>query len=263
MATETRATELFKRDGKSDGQQSALSDIIVYQSRVDEKTIHECRLINAVDGKPVAKREKEIQTLFAKLAQAKTLSEEYQIFAVANAAHALRYSSFGRTVDSAWMLEKDEWTAQFEFNLAGREQLQGHKTIIVAFRRKKALPLTPQWLITKSVSDDFKTGASALRGRLWLDAETARVWRTEYEEELLYPDTTVPLLVRREVMEYAPSDYGILTPKHFVLEWNFHSWREKDGARKLALRCRFVDDYSAFRRFSVSGQEDEKKPIIK
>jgi len=38
---------------------------------------------------------------------------------------------------------------------------------------------------------------------------------------------------------------------------------EKGGARRLALRVRFTDEYHTFRRFAVSVQEDSNKRIVK
>src|SRR5205085_3049725 len=134
---------------------------------------------------------------------------------------------------------------------------------MLAYRQQAATPLGKGDLITRQVSDDFKRAARRWCGRLWVDTATGHIWRIEQEDTLEYADTTTPLVVLREVMDFAPSEYGIHVPKRFLAEWYFHTWRAKDGTRQLALRCRFTDEYSAFRRFSTSGQAADKQQIIK
>lgn len=96
-----------------------------------------------------------------------------------------------------------------------------------------------------------------------MDAATGHIWRIEQERTLEYADTPAPLVVTREVLEFTPSAYGIHVPKRFVADWNFYSWRAGDGARRLARRVRFTDEYGAFQRFATDGQAEGKPQISK
>lgn len=262
-ATETRTTELFERDGQADGKRVTVADLIVYQSRFDEKVIHECRLFTSIDGKPVNTSEKALLNFFARAAKAQSPEQERRLFHERNTEHFFHFYRFNRTISPAWMLEHAEWEARFDFTIAGREQWQGHETLILAYRQKETTPLDERELIRRMVGGDFKNALRRWRGRIRLDATSGHIWRLEQESALEYADTPTPLVVLREVMDFTPSEYGIHVPKRFVADFNFHSWRAKDGARKLALRCRFTDEYSVFRRFNTSGQEEGKQQIIK
>ncbi len=156
-ATEPRLTEMFERDGKPDGKQVTEADLIVYQSRFDERVIYECRLFTSIDGKPVNVSEKALRNFFAKAARAKSPEQERELFWDKNKEHAYHFYFFHRTLDAVWMAQP-EWTEKLRFSLAGREQLQGRETVIVAFRQKEATPLEARELTRRQLSGDFKNG---------------------------------------------------------------------------------------------------------
>ena len=261
-ATETRATELFERGGEPDGQRVTMADLIVYQSRFDERTIYECRLFTSIDGKAVNVSEQALRNFFEKATRVKALEQERALFREKNKEHAYHYYFYHRTLNPAWMAQP-EWRDRLEFSLAGREQIEGRETVVVVFRQKEAAPIEANDLARRQLRGDFKNGLLRWHGRLWVDVTTGHLWRIEKEGVLEYADTPTPLVMMGEVLEFMPSAYGIHVPKRFVADWNFHAWRAKDGQRRLARRVRFTDKYSAFRRFATSGQERNHKEIVK
>ncbi len=262
-ATETRTTEVFKRDGKLDDRRTTLADFIVYQSRFDEQLIQECRLFNLIDGKRANEDERQIQRFFAKLAQAKTQRQEFALIKEKNTEHSFRFYRFNQTIMPVWLLQAITTASSYDLTVVGREQVLGRDCLLIAYRRKESETQPDTELFSRQVGDEFKRGRAFWRGRLWLDAQTGELWRMERDNCIEYADTTTPLVAMHDWMEFAPSDYGIPVPQRSLTEWNFHAWREKGGERKLGLKCRFTDEYSAFKRFSTTGQEDEKKQIVK
>ncbi len=262
-ATETRTTEVFYRDGKLDDRRTTSADFIVYQSRFDEQVIHECRLFNLIDGKRVNEDEPQVQRFFAKLAQAKSKQQEMALIKEKNTEHYFRFYRFNQTIMPVWLLQAITTTSSYDLAVVGREQVLGRDCILVAYRHKEGATLPDTELFSRQVGDEFKRGQAFWRGRLWLDAQTGELCRLERELYISYADTTTPLVAMYDLMEFAPSDYSIPVPRRSVTKWNFHAWREKGGARKLGLKCRFTDEYSTFKRFSATGQEDEKKQIVK
>ena len=160
----------------------------------------------------------------------------------------------------AWAFYKQS-QGDYEFEITGREEIEGRETIIVSYAWKDARPLNPRELIGKRMSSDFKSGILRFRGRYWLEAESARMLRHENEDTLEFNDKKEPLVAIRRLYEYAPSGYGITAPKRIVVDLFLDSWREKDGARRLSRDCRITYEYGPFRRFSVTSKEEEKKTI--
>lgn len=259
-AEETKTTELFNRRGEVTEKKVVLSDFFVYQSRFNGHAMYEYRPARSVNSKPVANREENIQKLFNKLARVDTVEKEREILGEENRRGAMRYYYFGLTLDPAWAFYKQS-QGHYDFEITGREEIEGRETVIVGYTWKDPRPLNPRELIGKRMSSYFKSGILRFRGRYWLDAESARMLRHENEDTLEFNDTREPLVAIRRLYEYAPSDYGITAPKRIVVDLFLDSWREKDGARRLSRDCRITYEYGPFQRFSVTGKEEEKKTI--
>jgi len=259
-AEETKTTEVFNRRGEVTEKKVVLSDFFVYQSRFNEQWIYEYRPARSINAKPVANREENVQKFFNKLARADTAEKEGEILYEENRKGHLRYWYFHLTLNPAGAFYKESQRYN-DFEIIGREEIEGRETIIVAYTRKDTWPLNPRELIGKRMSSDFKSGILRRRGRYWLDAETARMLRHESEAILEFDDTKEPLVAIREIFDYAPSSYGITAPKRIVVDLFLDSWREKDGARRLSRDCRITYEYSPFQRFSVTSKEEEKKTI--
>ena len=55
-----------------------------------------------------------------------------------------------------------------------------------------------------------------VRGRLWIDAETAEIWRYETETMVDEKSLAEPLAWERMEFYYIPSAFGIPTPQKIV-----------------------------------------------
>jgi hypothetical protein len=259
-AEETKTTEVFNRRGEVTEKKVVLSDFFVYQSRFSEQAMYEYRPARSINGKPVANREENVQKFFNKLARAETAEKERELLYEENRKGHLRYWYFHLTL-VPWAPPKKQAQGYYDFEIIGREQIEGRETVIVAYRLKEARQLDPRDLIGKRVSSDFKSGILRYRGRFWLDAETMRMLRHESESILEFNDTKEPLVAIRIIFDYAPSSYNITVPRRIIVDLFLDSWREKDGARRLSRDCRITYEYGLFQRFSVTSKEEEKKPI--
>ena len=259
-AEETKTTEVFSRRGEVTEKKVVLSDFFVYQSRFNDQAIYEYRPARSINAKPVANREENVQKFFNKLARADTAEKEGEILFEENRKGHLRYYYFHLTLHPAGAFYEQSQRYN-DFEIIGREEIEGRETIIIAYTRKDTWPLSPRELIGKRMASDFKSGILRSRGRYWMDAESARMLRAENEDTLEFNDTKEPLVAIRRLYEYAPSSYGITTPKRIVIDLFLDSWREKDGARRLSRDCRITYEYGPFQRFNVTSKEEEKKTI--
>jgi len=257
---ETRATEVFNRRGEVTEKKVVLSDFFVYQSRFNDQAMYEYRPARSINARPVANREENVQKFSNKLARADTMEKESEILFEENRKGHLRYWFYQLTLNPAGAFYKQS-QGYYDFEIIGREEIEGRESVIVGYTWKEARPLNSRELIGKRMSSDFKSGILRFRGRYWLDAESARMLRSENEDTLEFNDTKEPLVAIRRLYEYAPSSYGITVPKRIVVDLFLDSWREKDGARRLSRDCRITYEYGPFQRFSVTSKEEERKPI--
>jgi hypothetical protein len=102
-----------------------------------------------------------------------------------------------------------------------------------------------------------------VRGRLWLDAQTARIRRAERELRLIVPGVADPVTLWKQTFDYANSDLGILVPKRFVYDHFFDFRRSTGGGMESFQTGRLISEFGTFQRFTVTSSEQEKKTIIK
>src|SRR5262245_3185927 len=186
-AEETKTTEVFNRRGEVTEKKVVLSDFFVYQSRFNDQAMYEYRPARSINAKPVANREENVQKFFNKLARADTAEKEGEILFEENRKGHLRYWYFHLTLNPAGVFYKQS-QRYYDFEIIGREEIEGRETVIVGYTRKDPGPLNPRELIGKRMSSDFKSGILRHRGRYWLDAETARMLRNESEAILEFDD---------------------------------------------------------------------------
>ena len=104
-------------------------------------------------------------------------------------------------------------------------------------------------------------GAEALhRGRLWLDAETAQIWREEREVTLKNPSWPKSLILLRYEFDYVASSFGILTP-HRIVAITYGNGRTLPGnVPELLLGGKITFDYTGFHRFEVTPDASLNPP---
>jgi hypothetical protein len=148
-----------------------------------------------------------------------------------------------------------------QFTAVGREQVNGRDVIVLQYQQ---VAYNPEMAFKLSLlPKELKGAETRFRGRLWLDAETAQLWREERDVMLQHPSLTRPLLLMRFEFEYAGSNFGILTPQRVVFSVYDKGRTGADNARELRLGEKVTFKYSGFRRFDVGTPDASIAPPSK
>jgi hypothetical protein len=147
----------------------------------------------------------------------------------------------------------------FPVELARREQIAGHDVVVLAYRQTVAVPGSES---TLPLPKELRHARILKRGRLWLDAGTAQLWRSVWELVVPHPAARDPLVVIRSDSTYAPSRFGILVPERIVFDWLLRFSHPKNGRPSFALSERTTFTYSSFKRFDVKTDEKIRRPAI-
>lgn len=223
-AEEIKIKIYYKPDGSLDEKRIIKSVFVVYQSP-NTKAVQEFRNVTEFNGKNVTRDEKEISKFFDKLTRADTLKEEYEKLFKESVRFDGRSYSWGTTLTQIRpfmpLLRKD-----FRFQVVGRDKLEGRDVWVIEYEQIKTSPhilanptsderKSKQWAIEYNVllSDDFRPTNPLLKGKIWLDTETAQLWRNDFKV-IIYPKTlSKPVETIHKIFEYQPSNFGILVPK--------------------------------------------------
>ncbi|HEV2765999.1 MAG TPA: hypothetical protein VGV38_23640 [Pyrinomonadaceae bacterium] len=246
-AEETQRIEEYGDEGLK-RRREVVSDLIIYQSQMDDSFMAEYRNVRAVDGKAVAGRDRRVEQLFGRLARADSAVKELERIQRESRRYDLRYSSYGLTLHQGLALE-ERVSPYFRFTASGRERIDGRDTVVVEYQQVAQDPEQQ----TKLTLPDALKGAEALyRGRLWLDPDTARLRREERELTLKHPSLPAPLTLWRFEFSYGESRFGVLTPTRIVSSAYSRGRGGPGRATELLLGGRVVFEYGAFRRFGVA-----------
>lgn len=259
-ADEEQKVEEYDAEGKLKRQRRIVSDLIIYQSQLDASQAVEYRYVREVDGKAVAKREERLVKLFKGLTKAESVKKELERISRESKRYDDRYSMYGLTLNQGQPLDESV-RAALQFTAAGREQVNGREVIVLRYQQVAPHPeLSVEF---HSMPPALKGVEPVYRGRLWLDAETAQIWREEREVTLRHSSFNRPLVYWRFEFEYVGSSFGILTPRRIV--WSTHG-RGRTGADKqpeLLLTGKVVFEYGNFRRFDVTSPDATLNPPAK
>lgn len=246
-AEEKQTVELYDSKGLLIRQRAIVSDFVVYQSRFDKGVAAEYRNVREVDKVQVPGREDRVLKLFRKLASSNSVGQEMELISDEAARYDLNYSIQGYTLKEGLPLQK-EVRRVFAFEVAGREQIDGHDTIVIQYRQREQ---SQQLKVDLHFPSLPKSSESFYRGRLWLDVSTAQIWREERELVLALPQVKEPLVLIRQEFFYSPSQFDILVPRRITL--TTLGSVKLDGNRVAAstLGGRMIFEYGPFSRFNV------------
>lgn len=259
IAEEEQKVEEYDGEGKLKRQRRIVSDLAIYQSQVDTSVTAEYRDVRSVDGVAVAKREERLMNLFKRLTKADSVKKELDRISRESQRYDHHYSVNGLTLNQGLLLD-ESMRAAFQFTVDGREQIGGRDVIVLRYQQVEQ---HPNLKYEGSLPSALKGAEMLYRGRLWLDAETAQLWREEREFTLRHRSWPTPLILWRFEFEYVGSRFGILTPQRIV--WSSYD-RGRTGANKLPellLGGKVTFEYSSFIRFDVSTPDASIEAPIK
>ena len=152
----------------------------------------------------------------------------------------------GMALNQAWPLEDDGFRSAAQFTLEGRENLSGRTAAVVRFE----VPRIAESSQIRTAMELLRPSRLFVRGRIWIDVETAEIWR--YETETMVEEKSVlePLVWERMEFYYAPSSFGTPTPRKIIWISNSNISRQK-GKLVLSLQGRVTAEYGEFKRFGA------------
>jgi hypothetical protein len=250
-ADEEQHVEEYESEGKLKRQRRIVSDLIIYQSQLDASVTVEYRNARAVDGAPVAKRDERLVNLFERLTKAGSIKKELDRINRESRRYDLGYSIYGMTLNQGLPLEESV-RESFRFTSAGGEQINGREVIVLQYQQVAQIP---DQTVKLSLPSVLKGAEALYRGRLWLDAETAQLWREEREVTLKLPSLAHPLIWMRFEFDYVSSSFGILTPQRIVAITNNRGRTLAGNVPELLLGGKVTFQYSGFRHFDVSSPD--------
>jgi hypothetical protein len=247
MAEERQLTELYDSSGQLIRRRRITSDFVVYQSQLNSALMVEYRNVREVDGVAVSDQRERVMSLAERLVKVDSVTKELDRIDREASRYDLNYSVKGYTLNQGMALQK-EVRAAFKFEEAGREMLDGHEVVRVNYQQ---VAQHPQIKFNLSLPK-IKSSQPVYRGRLWLDAETARLWREEREIIVRLPKLADPVALMSFEFRYAPSNFKILTPRRIVFT-TLGSIKRVDGQPPvLSPGGRVSFEYGSFALFDVT-----------
>lgn len=266
LADEKKTFERFNKNGEPRDQTVVESTLLVYQSPKDQNVSTELRNVVRVDGRDLPDSQKRSELLFAELQKTSTVEKELEKIQDESLRYDKTLEINGLTVSEALVLS-EKLRPFFEFRLGGTENFQGNEVYVVNYQQTRKSPyisINAGKEQSGNLSFNFmgfdvpralRNSDAFLRGKLWIDAKTFRIWREERE---LTIQTPTPVVLLSTTLEYQPSDYEILVPKRIILTANDLKRNENQYAAVNDTRVTF--DYSKFRKTDVDVKIIDDEP---
>lgn len=223
-AEELKTNKYYRKDGSLDETRVIKSLFIVYQSPRDGR-IDEFRNVTEYNGKNVSRSDEKITDFFEKLAKVKSEAKEIEKLREESNRFDGRVHSWGMTLDQETPFGR--LRPYFDIKIIGQEKIEGRERIVLEYSQIKpttlimANPTDEENKLSNGrqyntfLPDNFRPTNPRMSGKIWLDAETAQIWRNEFKITL-YPASLNKGVVTTEIFyQYQPSKFGILVPQSF------------------------------------------------
>ncbi len=258
LATETKTFEEYDKNGNLKNLMTVESNFFVYQSEKNKDLSSELRNVTKVDGKLVPDSQARADRFLAELGKTSTAEKELEKIQDEGSRYDKTLRINGLTLFEALSLD-DSLRSYFDYKLVGLENLQGKEVYVVSYQQTKKSPFIT---INEKASNDKRVKAGFdvslpgslkkndvfLRGKLWIDKQNFQIWR---EERQLAVQTTTPIVAMETILEYQPSEFGILVPKKISLQLNNIKKNSKENEFTAVKDTKVIYDYSKFRKFNV------------
>lgn len=267
LADETKTFEDYKRDGKLKNSRAIESNFLVYQSSKNSDSVVEYRNVVKVDGKVVADNNKRAQDFFETALKSVTAEQELRKIQEESSRYDKNLDISGLTLNQAPVLA-EHIRPFFEFQLLGRENINGNELFIIAYRQKSKSPYVifnndkaePKELFIDFEVDlpgSVKEANALLKGKLWIDTKTFQLLREERELTIQPDESKTPFTVIKTDFEYGKSDLEISVPKKITLV--DYAVKRKDKEITAVPETKAVFVYSKFTKSDVEVKSGDVK----
>lgn len=268
-AIETKTKLYYKPNGDLDEKRLIKSLFIVYESG-DGKRSQEYRNVLEFNGRNVERDVKATEKFFAKLAEIGSGQEEFNKIFKESMRFDGKSVSWGMTLFQSRPFQTS-LRPFFNFKVIGKEEIENRDVWIIEYRQIRATPLIVanptneerkrfdgrQTEYSADLSDKFTPTNPLMSGKIWLDAETARIWRNDFRINL-YPANLAKSVVSVEISnEYQPSDFDIFVPRKITVR----SYKIKGKSDKDLLITKDVESVYEFSKFSEYKTETKEYKI--
>lgn len=266
-AEETKTKSYYRPNGRLAETRVIKSFFIVYQSP-ENRSVQEFRNVLEYNGKNVARSEHKTTGFFERLARADSSSEAAEKIRDEGLRFDGRIISWGMTLTQDRPF-RSSIRGFFEFTVIGKEQVEGRDVWVIGYQQTKMtseIRANPTKAERKQsirgieystvISKSFQPTNPLMRGVIRLDAETAQIWSNEFEIVLHPEKLSEPVVSINISYEYQPSEFGILTPKKFLIR-NFRISGRGDRSLSVTIDAESVFEYSDFREFKVEANDYE------
>jgi hypothetical protein len=253
-AEETKTIEEFDERGAVVKRRQIVSDLIVYRSSREDAATAEYRDVQSVDGQLLGKREARALKILTDAADAESLQKELRRINNESMKYEFQMHWVGFTTNQAGWIKSSR--NLFTFEWLGEDSLDGHD--VVRIRYQQTTPRLGSFDV--QLPSAFVPHSLLIRGTLWLERQTARVWRSEEDYTVRHRTISTPFVWARIEKTYASSPFDINVPERIVLT-RFSRYRHsKNEADELALQDRTTLTYTNFRRFGVASKTEYQLP---
>ena len=260
LAKETKSVRIFDKKENLKKERVIISNFLVYQILNGNGEITEFRSVLSVDGKPVSDVEKRAIELFERVSKMDTTTSELERIQKESLRYDDEIQITGLTLFQGIALD-ERVRDSFLFEIIGRETLAGLEAWGVRYTQTKDTdlirisekPAGPAVLEYDFDLGHVKNPRPRLRGTLWIDVKNYQILR-EIRELTIRPDGPgEPILIAGNEFEYAPSEFGIYTPRRIV-----HSQFRVDPKTLRSIKeIEYSFEYSNFSRPNVEVTTDK------
>jgi hypothetical protein len=269
LGDETKTFETFDKNGKSKKQSTVESNFVVYQSAKNENLATEYRNVVKVDGKTVGGSEKRATDLFTQLSKSASAQQELEGIQKESSRYDKNLDISGLTLLQAPILA-EHIRPFFDFQLLGRETLDGREMFSVSYQQTKVSPYIlfntaegRQEKLSLNFEEDLPNSIqepnARVRGKMWIDAQTFQIRREERELTIQPTGLQSPLVIQKTEFEYQPSDLGILVPKRITLSGFTVKSKDKGTNISAFLDTKATFQYNKFTKSDVEVKSGEVK----
>ena len=263
-AEEQKTIRYFRKDNSVDETREIKSVFIVYESA--RGGVGEFRNVVRFNGKNVQPSDRKIANFFERLAKSDSDAEEYKRIRDEGVRYDGRLIAWGMTLrqDSPFGARRPFFDFKFvetEKNggrdVVGIEYAQTKPTVLIAANptdAEQAAQTSDSWEYNTFVSDAFRPTNPRMNGKIWLDAETAQIWRNEFKIVLNPANLSNPVVSAEFVYEYQPSDFKILVPKKFQMI-NYEINGKNDKKLRVSKSGEMIFEYSKFSEAKIEIQK--------
>jgi hypothetical protein len=188
--------------------------------------------------------------LIAQREGASSIRDELQRITREGTRYDLDRTVSGLTISEGLPLQA--WArALFAFKVVGTEQIEGRNVVVVDYHQNAP---NARFGFKFSLPSEAGSAQPLYRGRLWIDAASAQLWRERREIAVAVADP--PLVIQSIDFLYKASRFGAPLPGRIVFTSSLKFDKGPDKALRAVPDFRVTFEYGPFKRFTATSDDE-------